>query len=305
MWFKNLRLYRLTQPFKLSPEQLDEKLATKPFNPCGGLDVMRYGWVPPLGRHGSSLVHATDGCYMICAKKQEKILPGAVVNEHLDERVGQIEAAESRRVSRKERQDLKDEIIFTLLPKAFTRSRLDFAYIDTKSAMIVVNAGSAKRAEDLLAALREAIETLPCLPVTAQILPVQVMTQWLAQGFADAPFVMGEECDLQAPKDGRIVRCKKQDLSADEIRNHLTVGMVVHKMSLVWKEAINFVLDEQLGIKRIKFEDTLIEKSKDRRPETAAEEFDIEFAIMALELRHFVQELLVALGGEEMPEVEA
>ncbi len=302
MWFKNLRLYRLTQPFSLTPEALAEKLASKPFQPCGGLDLTRYGWVPPLGRHGTSLVHATGGCLMVCAKKQEKILPGAVVNEHLDERVSQIEAAEKRRVSRKERKDLKDEVIFSLLPKAFTRSRLDFAYIDTQSRLIVVNAASAKRAEDLLTALREALETLPCLPVVASSAPALVMTQWLAQGHANAPFAMGEECDLLAPKDGRIVRCKKQDLSADEIRNHLTVGLAVQKMSLVWNDALQFVLDDQLSIKRLKFADALLEKAQERNPETAAEAFDTDFAVMALELRQFVHALLEALGGETLPD---
>lgn len=302
MWFKNIRLYRLTQPFSLSPEALAEKLASKLFQPCGGLDLTRYGFVPPLGRHGTSLVHATNGCLMVCAKKQEKILPGAVVNEHLDERVSQIEQAEKRRVSRKERQDLKDEVIFSLLPKAFVRSRLDFAYIDTQEGLIVVNAASAKRAEDLLTALREALDTLPCLPVVAQTAPAFIMTQWLAQGHANTPFEMGEECDLLAPKDGRIVRCKKQDLSADEIRNHITVGLAVQKMSLLWNQAIAFVLDDQLGLKRLKFEDALLDKAQERRADTAAEAFDNDFAVMTLELRPFIKAVLAALGGETLPD---
>lgn len=300
MWFKNLRIYTLTKPFALNAEQLDEKLAVHAFIPCGNLDVMRYGWVPPLGKHGTSLVHVTDGCIMICAKKQEKILPSAVVNEHLDERVAAISKAEDRRVSRKERLDLKDEIIFSLLPKAFTRSRLDFAYIDTKAQMIIVNSSSAKRAEDLLAALRNAIESLPCLPLETMNLPAQVMTDWLSQGHANNPFYMGEDCDLRAPKDGRIVRCKKQDLSADEIRNHLNVGMVVEKMNLGWRDAIQFTLNEQLGITRVKFVDELIEKASKDNPETAAEEFDCEFAIMALEVRSLINDVVDALGGREI-----
>ena len=297
MWFKNLRIYRLTSRFNLSPEDLGKTLEAQVFKPCGNLDPMRYGFVPPLGRHGVELVHATDGNLMVCAKKQEKLIPGGVVKDALDEKVSEIKA-QGRSVGRKERQELKDEIIFSLLPRAFSRTRLDFAYFDIKKQWLVVNSASAKRAEELINALRQALGTLPCVPLASEINPVMQMSQWLQQAHADAPFVFGEECELNAPKDGRVVRVKKQDLSADEIRNHLSVGLRVQKMALNWKEAISFVLDEQLAIKRVKFNDVLSEQADDRRAESAAEEFDASFAIMALAVRDFTAELLHALGGE-------
>ncbi|MCB1731441.1 MAG: recombination-associated protein RdgC, partial [Halieaceae bacterium] len=34
MWFKNIRAYRLTIPFALSPEQLAEQLGPREFQPC-------------------------------------------------------------------------------------------------------------------------------------------------------------------------------------------------------------------------------------------------------------------------------
>ncbi|HMU65633.1 MAG TPA: recombination-associated protein RdgC [Cellvibrionaceae bacterium] len=297
MWFKNLRIYTLSSPFTLKPEALSQALEAQAFKPCGNLDPMRYGFVPPLGRHGVELVHVTNGNIMVCAKKQEKIVPGGVVKDALEEKISEIKA-QGRSVGRKERQELKDEILFSLLPRAFSRTRLDFAYFDVQKHWLVVNAASAKRAEELIQALRLALGTLPCVPLAAEINPVLQMSQWLGQGFADAPFVLGEECELNAPKDGRVVRVKKQDLSADEIRNHLTVGLRVQKMALHWKDAISFVLDEQLAVKRLKFNDVLSEQADDRRAESAAEEFDASFAIMALAVRDFIAELLAALGGQ-------
>lgn len=297
MFFKNLRVYRLTKPLELTAEQLAEKMSAGEFQPCGALDLNRYGWVPPLGSSGTSLVHATDGCIMVCAKKQEKILPGAVVNEHLDQRVAEIEKSEDRRIGRKERQELKDEIIFSLLPKAFTRSRLDLAYIDNKSGLIVVNSSSAKRAEDLLAALRQALESLPCLPLTVASSPAEILTEWVRRGHADSPFLLGENCELTS-KDGRKINAKKEDLSSDEIRAHLNAGHKVKKVALGWKEAIIFTLDDEMSIKRLKFADALIEKAGDRNPETDTEKSDCEFAIMALEIRHFIADIVNALGGE-------
>ncbi len=301
MWFKNLRLYRLTEEWTISTEELNEKLAEFCFNPCGNLDPLRYGFEFPLGRHGSEFVHVTNGYIMICAKKQEKILPGGVIKEALEEKVQAISEAESRSVSRKERDALKDEIIFSLLPKAFTRSTLDYAYIAPQEKLIVVNSSSAKRAEDLLSKLREALGSLRCLPIAPKNIPTQVMTHWLRESQAPHQFELGEEVELQATKDGRVVRCKKLDLTAAEIRNHLESGMHVTKIALIWKESISCIIDDQLGIKRVKFEDVISDKANERNPESKAEQFDADFAIMAMELKNFIDALLAAFGGESDP----
>ncbi|PUA30093.1 MAG: recombination-associated protein RdgC [Cellvibrio sp. 79] len=303
MWFKNLRLYRLTEEWTISTEELNEKLAEFCFNPCGKLDPLRYGFEFPLGRHGSEFVHVTNGYIMICAKKQEKLLPGGVIKEALEEKVLAISEAESRSVSRKERDALKDEIIFSLLPKAFTRSTLDYAYIAPQEKLIVVNSSSAKRAEDLLSKLREALGSLRCLPISPKNIPTQVMTHWLHESQAPHQFELGEEVELQATKDGRVVRCKKLDLTATEIRNHLESGMHVTKIALIWKESISCIIDDQLGVKRLKFEDVISDKANERNPESKAEQFDADFAIMAMELKNFITALLAAFGGESEPAV--
>jgi recombination associated protein RdgC len=301
MWFKNLRLYRLTEQWSHTTEELNSALQAFSFNPCGSLDTLRYGFVPPLGRHGSEYSHTTNGYVMICAKKQEKILPASVVNEQLEEKALAIGEAESRSVGRKERQTLKDEIIFSMLPKAFAKTSLDFAYIAPQENLIIVNSSSAKRAEDLLSKLREALGSLRCLPITCKNLPTQVMTHWLHTGNIPAEFVLGEECELQAGKDGRVIRCKKQDLSAAEMLNHINSGMFVSKLALTWKESVHCVIDDQLAVKRLKFDDVISEKANDRNPEGKAEQFDADFAIMAGDLKNFIAALHAAFGGVQDP----
>lgn len=301
MWFKNLRLYRLTETWSHTTAELNSALEAFNFNPCGSLDTLRYGFVPPLGRHGSEYSHITNGYIMICAKKQEKILPASVVNEQLEEKALAIGEAESRSVGRKERQTLKDEIIFSMLPKAFAKTSLDFAYIAPQENLIVVNSSSAKRAEDMLSKLREALGSLRCLPITPKNLPTQVMTHWLHTGDVAPEFVLGEECELQAAKDGRVIRCKKQDLTATEMLNHINSGMFVSKLALTWKESIHCVIDDQLAVKRLKFDDVISEKANDRNPEGKAEQFDADFAIMAGELKNFINALYTAFGGVQDP----
>lgn len=298
MWFKNLRVYRLTKPFTLSADELAETLESKIFQPCGKQDLASFGWVPPLGRHGKSLVHSTNGYIMVCAKRQEKILPGAVVNEQLEEKIQGISQSEGRNVGRAEKQQLKEELVFSLLPRALVRSQLQFAYIAPQENWIVVNTGSAKRAEELLGALREALGSLPVIPFTTKQIPSQTMTQWLSASKAPKGFQLGGECELEAPKDdGRIIRCKKQDLTAEEMLNHLKTQMLVRKLAVSWEDAIECVLDQELAVRRLKFAERILEQAGDKQPDTAAEEFDVDFAIMTMELRGFLEALQKAFGG--------
>ena len=169
----------------------------------------RYGFITPLGRHGSEYIHSANGYIMICAKRQDKILPSGVIKEHLEEEVLKINAEEGRNVSRKERDSLKDDIIFDLLPKAFTKNSLDFAYIATREKLFVVNASSDKRAEDLISALRDAVGSLKLVPIVPKSIPTHVMTQAIRDGSLGDPFEIGEECELRAAKDERVVACKK------------------------------------------------------------------------------------------------
>ena len=301
MWFKNLRIYRFTRPFELSAEQLAEALGEHPFVPCGKLEPMRAGWVSPLGHPYTELVHASDGCLMMCARRQEKVLPAAVINEALDDKVREIEAAEARKVGRSERSKLKDELIFTLMPRALARSTLMYAYIDTRANLLVVNAASAKRAEELLDWLRGAVGSLPVIPLRPRSVPVQIMTAWLLEGRPPAGFEFGHECELRDPADeGATIRCKNQDLQAAEINNHLKLGLTVPRLGLCWQGGIECLIDEVLAVKRLAFDDVIQERSEASNAEDAAARFDADFVIMSGALARFIPDLLQAFGGEDL-----
>ena len=236
MWFKNLHIYRFRESFELSAEALGEALQTREFEPCGGQDESRSGFVPPLGRHGVELVHATNGYLMVCQKQQNKLLPAGVINEQLDEKVLDIETREARQVSRKERRSLRDEIEVSLLPRAFVRSQLLFAYLSPQDRLLVVDAASPTRAEMLLGDLREALGSLSVVPLATRQSPTGTMTGWIDRGVATHGFELGGECELQDDTDtGSIFRCKNQDLTASEIGNHIQSGMHVKKLALNWK----------------------------------------------------------------------
>jgi DNA recombination-dependent growth factor C len=80
LWFKNLMVYRLSRDISLRAEEMEKQLAEWTFTPCGSQDMAKTGWVPPMGSSQSdALTHTANGQIIICARKEEKILPSPVV----------------------------------------------------------------------------------------------------------------------------------------------------------------------------------------------------------------------------------
>lgn len=301
MWFRNARIFRFTKPFDISAEALEEKLQADAFKPCGPQETNRQGWVPPLGKHGDQLVHSANGYHLIALRKEEKILPGPVVKEAVEERAEAIELEQGRKVRRKEKDELKEQVMLEMLPQAFSRNRRCFAYLAPQDGVLVVDAGSAKQAEDLASTLRKSLGSLPVRPPAVEQSPAFTFTGWLNESIDHpANITLGSECELKDPsEDGGVVRCKGLDLRADEIRNHLEAGMQVTKLALTWDDNVSFVLDEELGIRRLKFGETLQEQLDDVDVDDALAKFDAAFTIMTLELSRLIPGLLEALGGED------
>lgn len=297
MWFKNLQIYRFTKPFMLNELALEENLAEHQFAPCNNQQTSSYGWVSPLGRHSEQLVHACNGFYMICAKEQEKLLPAAVINEKLEEKVLALQEKEGREVFRKEKTDLKEEIMFDLLPRAFTRSRLHYAFIATQQGLLFIDSASTSKSEALLNHLRESIGSLSIIPLSCQNIVAQSLTHWLKSNQTPSPFAIGQDCVLKDDQQGSSIRCKQYELNNDDtIQMHLDNGMHVAQLQLNWADKILFNLDENLGIKQMKF--TELVNQDDQQYDDVASQFDADFAIMSAELIDFSSDLIAALGGE-------
>jgi len=298
MWFKNLSVFRLTKPFTHDAQALHEQLQEQAFTPVSAQEPKSFGWTSPLGKFSDEFVHSANGYMMVCAKRQEKILPAAVVNEKLDEKLAVIEQEEARKLSRKEKTALKEEIQFDLLPKAFAKTALLFAYIAPQEGLIIVNSASAKASEELMSLLRESLGSLSVIPLTAKNLPLQTMTHWLRTKAVPEPFELGSEGEFKDLKTGGSIKCKEQDLLSDEILSHLESEMQVVQLALHWQERIQFVVDEKLTIKRLKYDDVIQEKASDVEAETAQEQFDVDFTLMTAELKPFIRDLIQAMGGE-------
>jgi recombination associated protein RdgC len=304
MWFRNLLVYRLTQDLPFDAQALETALAAKPARPCASQELSTYGFIAPFGKgEDAPLVHVSQDFMLIAARKEDRILPGSVVRDALKEKVEEIEAEQMRKVYKKERDQLKDEIIQAFLPRAFIRRSATFAAIAPKLGLILVNAASPKRAEDLLSTLREAIGSLPVRPLTVKVAPTATLTDWVKTQQAAEHFTVLDECELRdTQEDGGIIRCKRQDLTGEEIQLHLASGKQVTQLSLAWQDKLSFVLDDKTIIKRLRFEDLLQDQAEQDGGDDALGQQDASFTLMMLTFAEFLPQLFEALGGEEIPQ---
>ena len=291
MWFKQCQAYRLpeTPDAAVLAAALDEHR----FAPPCGLDWFTDGFAVPQP-FGNELVFAADKTLGISLKREERVLPGAVIKTVLDEKIAKIEAEEARKVGRKERQELKEQIVDELLPRAFTRaSRTDAVLV---GGYLLINQ-TGNKAENLLSHLREALGGLRALPTFTRRSASELMTQWLLRGEADGQFELDDYVALVGAGDmAPEIRIKREDLTAEEVVQHVKCGKRVAELGLVWRERVVLVLTQDLTLKRIRYLDHLQEDAQSHGDSG----FDLAAAsqiIAGNALAMILDELAELLGG--------
>lgn len=250
MWIKNLTVFLGTEPFNWSAAELEERLDGNRCPPCGRQSPSSEGFVPPL-KNDDRMVVATGSYFYLVHQEIARLLPGPVIKEELDARVEEIREREGRPVGRKERADLKDQITFELLPQAFTRSRRTGVLIDPQRRRVMVDCGSESRAEQVVSALRKALDSLPVTRPTAASATTAAFAHWLREpGALPEGFTLGDRCEFKNG-DGASVRITALDLGREEILAHLEELAAV-KVNLCWKDEIEFDLQQDLAVKRLK-----------------------------------------------------
>jgi len=297
MWFNNLYIFAFTQSFTWTLEQLEKNLSECLFVPCASTEMSHFGWTQALGKHGDGIVHQGNDNLLVCARKEEKMLPASVIKDMVEEKVNLLEVEHGRGATKKEREQFKEDITFELLPRAFSRVTDTHAYISPKDNIIVINASSRGKAEDLLALLRKSLGTLPVTSFDPDITVDETMTNWLNEKNLGGKFTLGMEAEFHAlGDDGAIARVKNQDLSSDEVKAHLDADKYVTKVALEWDESMSFILNDDLSIKRLKFFDVIHEQNDDLDSDDVLAKLDADFILMAGEINRLIHDLLVEFG---------
>ncbi|WP_298394825.1 recombination-associated protein RdgC [uncultured Azonexus sp.] len=297
MWFKNLQIYRLPTPWAVDLAKLDEQLARGEFTRCPSNQPMSRGWVSP--RKDGALIYSNNRQWLIALAVEQRLLPSSVVNETAQERAEQIADQQGYPPGRKQMKEIKERVVEELMPRAFTKKRSSFVWIDPTNGWFVVDAGSPAKAEEVIEHLRHCLDEFPLKPLHTQLSPQSAMADWLAGGDAPAGFTIDRDCELKSVAEEKAaVRYVRHPLEGDEVKAHLAAGKLPTRLALTWDDRISFVLTEKLEIKRLAFLDLLKEEAE-KSAERADEQFDADFALMTGELVRFLPQLIEALGGEQ------
>lgn len=296
MWFKNLSVYRLPADWNVSAAELEEKLADRTLQPCSPLEMLSRGWVAPSST--GRMLHTVNQQHLIALGVNQKLLPSSIIRQEAQKRAEVLADSQGFPVGRRQMRDLKMRVTEELRARALTRRRMTRAWIDPVNGWFVVDAGSAGKAEELVEALRDLLGSFAVQFVETQRTPHTSMAAWLTHGDAPAPFGIDQDLELQTTDPTKAtVRYLRHALDGKEIKTHLAGGKYPTRLGLTWNGRISFVLTEKLQVKRVEF----LEMTKDAAAGgelDKAEQFDVDFAVMAGELAKLLDDLVQVLGGE-------
>jgi recombination associated protein RdgC len=295
MFFRNLTLFRFAPSLDLS--NLQDQLSGAALKPVGPLELSSHGFIPPFGRDSEALSHQVGDAVWLAVGSEDKLLPGAVVNDLLQKKLAELESREGRRPGARARKRLKEDLVHELLPRAFVRPGRTDAILDLRHGLLAVDTSSRKQAEQVATALREALGSFPALPLNAEVAPRAVLTGWIAGEPLPDGFSLGDECELKDAADkGAVVKCQRQELTGEEIGKHLESGKQVTRLALTLDDHVSFVLGEDLVLRKFRILEGAADALESTEREDLRAELESRFVLMAGELDRLFSVLEPALS---------
>ena len=296
MWFKNLKIYRLSAAWPLFGNDLEAALARQAYQPGNNLEMQCIGWVPP--REGGGLAYAVSGQILLTLRAGKKLLPATVINQVAKARAQEIEEQQGHKPGRKQMKEIKERVIDELLPRAFSVYRDTRVWIDPRNRWLVIDAAASSKADEVIGILAKCIEPFPLENLYVMQSPASAMTTWLAEDEAPANFSIDQDTELRSSgQSGAAIRYVKHSIDADDARRHIQSGKQCTRLAMTWADRVSFVLTDSLDIKRVSPLDVLKEGSDAMQTDDA--KFDSDMALMTGELSKMMAELVDVLGGEK------
>jgi recombination associated protein RdgC len=306
MLFKNAMIYTLND---IDMSEFQAKAQPFIFSPLTGAKAATFGWVNPLDLSSDitltdegdqeaiypALEHYAHEAYkLLCCKIEEKVIPGTALSDATEAKIKRFEEMEGREIRAKERQQMREDALMDLLPRALTRWHVVHGYVE-KGKRLVLNTTSNKDAETFLALLRVTLDgSIGALPMQTGQNPAQVFTKWLS-GTHDFPkgFYKGYSCDMVDPEDGSKVTIRGEHLDTGEVTKALEYGKQVHKVNMIYGD-ISFNIDKDMKLSQIK----LLDRG-DNDYETEYDRVTAGFVETYLELNELMGFIVKQFGGEQ------
>jgi recombination associated protein RdgC len=294
MWFKQAQLFKFDDKVSIDSGELESQLEQLPFTPCpSGLPISQ-GWISPTDEEDAPLICTVPGFLLICLQTEAKLLPASIIRQRLNEKIKEIQLAQDRKVSYKEKNAIKQEVYHELLPKAFGVIYRTYAFIDTKNNWLILDTNNKKRTENFISFFDRASKIKAISPEIKKLSPI--LTDWLLNDSHPKSLNIEDACVLQDPKqEERVTRIQKQDLSANYVQTLIKNNFEISQMKMTWNDQVTFVLKNDFTFQSLQYQDSVVESSGENKNDSEGS-FKADFFIMSGVLTKMFQELLKILA---------
>jgi recombination associated protein RdgC len=298
MFYKAITTYKLKPGFDIHVDALQASLEDFKFVPCIPSDISKIGFAPVIT--GSEvLFHITEDAVHLKVVKDVKEFSAPAIQLELNKRCAVIEKAENRKLTRKERTLLKDEIIYSLVPTTLPTRKAVNIMIDTKSLLVFVDTTSAIVAEGALALIRKALGSFPVMPLAVVDNPSHTMTEWAKGALTPIGATIADMFTLESDSSEKV-KASNADISDDTYQQHLTAGMWVSSIGLQYDSACTLAISDKLVVSNLKFSELVTHAEEGSHDDVQAEQ-DASLFILHAQLNLIVSRLVESFGGFEQP----
>jgi recombination associated protein RdgC len=225
------------------------------------------GLIAPVG---DDLIYQIEaGKFLMAMQVNERILPGKVRDEFLAKEVAHVEELNGRKPSKKDYAMLKEEVEFSLLPKAFIRRSVTPVIFIAKHRLVLVCTTSPKRAEDTIVMLCGLFNQMTSsdtswYPLQPNNAVVGTLTLLANEGFSDEnedTFMVTDNAVLRG-EGKQTIRIKDKDIESADVTKLLKQQYDVHELGFSYdpngneeNRMLSFKLSDKLVFKGLKFND--------------------------------------------------
>ncbi|WP_174864131.1 recombination-associated protein RdgC [Comamonas jiangduensis] len=239
--------------FGIKQEALADKLQASVFQECPPTRMRSWGFVPVAD--GDHLVLPFKNGFAFRVRIDEKQIPASVINQKVNEAAERIKELDNRTPGKKERAEIKDEVLMELAKQAFPRTAIITCFYQQTTGYLIVPTTSKKLADIIVTSLVHAAGSVKTETIHVSDVKHGLTTrlQAWANGNDDA-FGVFQPCAEAALKQGeRKINIKMGSLRGAEtgIKEALAASFEVMSMGFTHDGETEFRLTHDFKLKGI------------------------------------------------------
>lgn len=259
---KNALTYRAHIPSDLV--LLQDLMQEQIFTECPPSQPASYGFVEPIEHE--ELIVGFNGGICFAVRFDSKVVPSSAVKAETDKRCAAESDARGRKVGKKERAEIKEQVLFDFYAKAFVRTKIVrcFYHMESKTLIVPCGQGDADRIVSLLVRACGSVKT-ETIWVSSQKQGLTTRLKNYVEGEIDVRFGTDDDAlepafdsfnltgtvELKREKEKLTVKMSDIDNAVEGLNEALKRGFQVESIGLSDGDACSFRLTHGLNIKAI------------------------------------------------------